>query len=97
MTGQPNACGGIREVGSICNALPAHRGVKNPTHRAEMEGFWGLKPGAIAAEPGLHTMKLFEATAKGDLKFLWIACSNPAQSLPACRVDGTDVVSQGAG
>jgi nitrate reductase (cytochrome) len=82
MTGQPNACGGVREVGSIAHALPAHRGVKNPTHRAEMEKFWGLKPGSIAAKPGLHTMKLFEAANKGDLKFLWIVCSNPAQSLP---------------
>ena len=82
MTGQPNACGGVREAGSLCHVLPAHRVIKNAKHRAEMERLWGVPPGSIAPKPGLHTMKLFEAAAKGDIKFLWIACSNPAQTLP---------------
>ncbi|RMD74564.1 MAG: nitrate reductase, partial [Lentisphaerae bacterium] len=33
MTGQPNACGGIREVGALAHGLPAHRTVKNSRDR----------------------------------------------------------------
>ncbi|MHC4914971.1 MAG: molybdopterin oxidoreductase family protein [Planctomycetota bacterium] len=82
MTGQPNACGGVREAGCLSHVLPAHRGVKNARHRAEMEGFWGLPPGSIGSKPGPHTVKMFEQVAEGKIKFLWVACSNPAQSLP---------------
>ena len=82
MTGQPNACGGAREVGALCHVLPAHRSVKNPAHRAEMEALWGLKAGAISPNPGSHTMAMFDEILKGKIKFLWVGCSNPAQTLP---------------
>jgi len=32
MTGQPNACGGVREQGMLSHLLPAHRLVKNAKH-----------------------------------------------------------------
>ncbi len=82
MTGQPNACGGVRECGSLCHILPAHRAIKKPEHRAQMETLWDVPPGSIADKPGLHTMALFDAMREGKIKFLWVACSNPAQSLP---------------
>ncbi len=82
MTGQPNACGGVRESGSLCHILPAHRSVKNAAHRAEMEALWGLETGSIAPKPGYHTMAMFDEVRKGNIKFLWVICSNPAQTLP---------------
>ena len=82
MTGQPNACGGVREAGSLSHILPAHRAVKNAHHRAEMEALWGLERGSISPKPGFHTMSMFNEVQKGNIKFLWVACSNPAQTLP---------------
>ncbi|MCK9202515.1 MAG: molybdopterin-dependent oxidoreductase, partial [Gallionella sp.] len=32
--------------------------------------------------PGLTAVELFEAVHRGEIKALWIACTNPAQSLP---------------
>ena len=82
MTGQPNACGGVRESGFLCHALPGHRSVEKAAHRAEMEKLWGLKPGAIAPKRGPHTVAMFEEVNQGKIKFLWVICSNPAQSMP---------------
>ncbi|MHC4592517.1 MAG: molybdopterin oxidoreductase family protein, partial [Planctomycetota bacterium] len=82
MTGQPNACGGVREAGSLCHVLPAHRRIGNAGHRKEMEALWDLKPGSISPKPGSHTLKMFEEAKHGKIRFLWVVCSNPAQSLP---------------
>jgi assimilatory nitrate reductase catalytic subunit len=79
LTGQPNAMGG-REVGGMANLLPAHRNLANPAHRAEVADFWGVD--AIAEKPGLTAVELFEAAADGAMQVLWIACTNPAHSLP---------------
>jgi assimilatory nitrate reductase catalytic subunit len=79
LTGQPNAMGG-REVGGMANLLPAHRNLANPAHRAEVAAFWGVN--AIAEKPGLTAVELFEAAADGAIQVLWIACTNPAHSLP---------------
>ena len=35
-----------------------------------------------AATPGKTAVELFEAVADGEIKALWIACTNPAQSMP---------------
>jgi assimilatory nitrate reductase catalytic subunit len=79
LTGQPNAMGG-REVGGMANLLPSHRHLANPAHRAEVAAFWGVD--AIAEKPGLTAVELFEAAADGAMQVLWIACTNPAHSLP---------------
>ena len=34
------------------------------------------------AKPGLTAVELFDALAAGSVKMVWIACTNPAQSLP---------------
>jgi assimilatory nitrate reductase catalytic subunit len=82
LTGQPNAMGG-REVGGLANLLSAHRDMANPVHRAEVAALWGV-PG-VPAKPGLTAVELFEAAADGAVKALWIACTNPAQSMPDQR------------
>src|SRR4029079_11796803 len=75
LTGQPNAMGG-REVGALANQLAAHRDLANPDHRAEMAALWGVPE--LPAQPGLSAVELFEAAADGQIKLLWIACTNPA-------------------
>ncbi|EGI77521.1 nitrate reductase [Hylemonella gracilis] len=79
LTGQPNAMGG-REVGGMANLLSAHRDLANPAHRAEVAALWGLP--SVPDKPGKTAVEMFQAAADGEIKALWIACTNPAQSLP---------------
>ena len=79
LTGQPNAMGG-REVGGLSNLLSAHRDLANPAHRAEVAALWGLPD--VPATPGRSAVEMFEAAAAGEIRLLWIACTNPAQSMP---------------
>jgi len=82
LTGQPNAMGG-REVGGLANLLSAHRDLDNPEHRADVARLWGVD--AVPATPGKTAVELFEALKRGEIKAVWIACTNPAQSLPNQR------------
>ncbi|WP_068827771.1 nitrate reductase [Pseudomonas sp. BMS12] len=79
LTGQPNAMGG-RETGSLSNLLPGHREAGNAEHRSEVARYWGVDE--LPERPGLTAVELFEAVRAGKIKALWIACTNPAQSLP---------------
>jgi assimilatory nitrate reductase catalytic subunit len=79
LTGQPNAMGG-REVGGLSNLLSAHRDLANPEHRAEVARFWGLP--SVPATPGKSAVDLFKSLKSGEIKAVWIACTNPAQSMP---------------
>jgi assimilatory nitrate reductase catalytic subunit len=79
LTGQPNAMGG-REVGGMANLLSAHRDLANPVHRAEVAALWGVP--SVPDKPGKTAVEMFQAAADGEIKALWIACTNPAQSLP---------------
>ncbi len=79
LTGQPNAMGG-REVGGLANLLSAHRDLNNAQHRAEVAALWGLPD--VPSQPGRTAVEMFQAAADGQVKALWIACTNPAQSLP---------------
>ena len=82
LTGQPNACGGVREGGGLCHLLPGHRKVTNPKHREEVAKVWGVPVGNIQPKPGKHTIAMFEALNEGKIKGIYIMCTNPAQSLP---------------
>lgn len=79
LTGQPNAMGG-RETGTMATLLPGHRDPANPEHRAEVARAWGVP--ALPASPGLPALQLFDAMREGRIKAVWIACTNPAHSLP---------------
>jgi len=81
LTGQPNAMGG-RESGGLCHILPGYRSVKNPQHRAELETFWGLTPGQISPHPGRTAWDMITGLETGEVKFVWIAATNPAVSMP---------------
>ena len=79
LTGQPNAMGG-REVGGMANLLSAHRDLADPADRAEVARLWGVAE--VPAAPGKTAIEMFQAAADGEIRALWIACTNPAQSLP---------------
>ena len=79
LTGQPNAMGG-REVGGMANLLSAHRDLSNPAHRAEVAKLWNVR--SVPERPGKTAVEMFEAVREGTIKAVWIACTNPAQSLP---------------
>ena len=79
LTGQPNAMGG-REVGGMANLLSGHRDLANAQHRAEVAALWGVPD--VPATPGKTAIEMFQAVADGQIKALWISCTNPAQSMP---------------
>lgn len=85
LTGQPSACGTVREVGTLANRLPADMVVTNPEHRAKAESIWGLPPGTISETPGYHAVDMFRALARGDIKVIWIQATNPWVTLPNLR------------
>jgi assimilatory nitrate reductase catalytic subunit len=79
LTGQPNAMGG-RETGTMANLLPGHRNLASAADRAELAKLWSIP--ALPEKPGKTAVELFDALADGSIKAVWIACTNPAQSLP---------------
>ncbi|WHZ10848.1 MAG: Assimilatory nitrate reductase large subunit [Burkholderiaceae bacterium] len=79
LTGQPNAMGG-REVGAMATLLGGHRNPADPRHRAEVAALWGVPE--LPATPGRTAVEMFQAAADGEIRALWIVCTNPAQSMP---------------
>ncbi len=79
LTGQPNAMGG-REVGGMANLMSGHRDMDDAGHRAEVAALWGVA--SVPEKPGKTAVDMFQAAADGEIKALWIACTNPAQSMP---------------
>lgn len=79
LTGQPNAMGG-REVGGMANLLAVHKDLLNPEHRSEVAQFWGVDK--ISPKPGFTATQMFDALESGELKAIWIVCTNPLVSLP---------------
>jgi nitrate reductase NapA len=87
LTGQPSACGTVREVGTLCHTLPGGRVVANAQHREQAEGFWNLPPGRINGKPGYHTVLMWErfctpTNQGGDIGAIWVQVTNPGQTLP---------------
>ncbi|MHB1303742.1 MAG: nitrate reductase [Acidiphilium sp.] len=79
LTGQPNAMGG-REVGGLANQLAAHLAFENPGDHAVLSRFWNAPN--LARAPGLKAVDMFEAVHDGSIRAIWIAGTNPAESLP---------------
>jgi len=93
LTGQPNACGGVREGGGLCHILPGHRLVKSKADRENLEKIWGVPKGTIPPKPGYHTVKMFAAITYSErdrkrfpglkpIHFIWVEETTPMQSLP---------------
>ena len=87
LTGQPSACGTVREVGTLAHALPGGRVVAKPEHRKACEELWNLPEGRINPKPGYHTVLMWErfCTSRdqgGDIDTIWVQVTNPGQTLP---------------
>ncbi len=82
LTGQPSACGSVRETGALSHLLPCHRQVANQAHREAVAKVWGVDPKNIKATNGLHMMKMFDGTVTGSIKSMFVMCTNPGQTLP---------------
>ncbi len=82
LTGQPSACGTVREVGTLAHGLPGGRVVKKEAHRKDAERIWGLPDGTIDPKPGYHTVEMFRALDRGDIKVMWVQVTNPFQTMP---------------
>ena len=87
LTGQPSACGTVREVGTLAHALPGGRLIAKPEQRAQCEELWNVPEGRINATPGYHTVKMFDQFTKpsadgGDIDTLFVQVTNPGQTLP---------------
>ena len=79
VTGQPNAMGG-REVGGLANQLAAHMRFDQPGATDRVARFWSAP--RMAQAPGLKAIDMFDAVARGEIRAIWIMCTNPADSLP---------------
>jgi ferredoxin-nitrate reductase len=82
LTGQPNAMGG-REVGGLATMLAAHRSITNPEHRKEVAEFWGVEK--LSDKPGATATEMITRLESGEVKAVWIVCTNPLVSLPNAR------------
>ncbi len=80
LTGQPNAMGG-REMGYMGAGLPGQRAVLSPDDRAFVENLWNLPAGTLRTDIGSGTVELFEKAAAGEIKAIWVICTNPVASV----------------
>lgn len=82
VTGQPNACGGVRDTGALSHVLPLGHVVRKAEDRAWAERAWGVPAGTISPEPGFHALEMFRAMGDGRIGAALVMCTNPGQSLP---------------
>lgn len=81
LTGQPSACGTVREVGTLTHKLP-HGVVMNEHDREMAAEIWQVPVENIPAKPTYHTVEMFRALDRGDIKFMWIQVTNPMVTMP---------------
>jgi nitrate reductase NapA len=84
LTGQPSACGTAREVGTFTHRLP-HGEVASEKDRKLAAEIWGVPVERIPDKPTYHTVEMFRALDRGDIKFMWIQVTNPMVTLPKLR------------
>jgi nitrate reductase (cytochrome) len=81
LTGQPSACGTVREVGTLTHRLP-NGSVTNEAHRRAAAEIWNVPVENIDARPTHHTVGMFRALERGEIRFLWIQATNPMVTMP---------------
>ncbi|TNE47949.1 MAG: twin-arginine translocation signal domain-containing protein [Deltaproteobacteria bacterium] len=81
LTGQPSACGTVREVGTLTHKLP--KGVvMREKDRRRAARIWQVPYENIPSKPTYHTVDMFRALDRGEVKFLWIQVTNPMVTMP---------------
>ena len=81
LTGQPSACGTVREVGTLTHKLP-HGVVMNEHDREMAAKIWDVPVANIDPKPTYHTVEMFRALDRGDIRFIWIQVTNPMITMP---------------
>ncbi len=81
LTGQPSACGTVREVGTLTHKLP-HGVVMNEGARKLAAKIWQVPVENIDPKPTYHTVEMFRALDRGDIRFMWIQVTNPMVTMP---------------
>ncbi|RMF14529.1 MAG: periplasmic nitrate reductase subunit alpha [Candidatus Dadabacteria bacterium] len=81
LTGQPSACGTVREVGTLTHKLP-HGVVMKKEHRELAAKIWNVPVERIPPKPSHHTVDMFRALDHGDIRFMWIQVTNPMVTIP---------------
>jgi nitrate reductase NapA len=81
LTGQPSACGTVREVGTLTHKLP-HGVVTNAKDREMAAKIWNVPVENIPSKPTNHTVAMFRALDRGDIRFMWIQVTNPMVTMP---------------
>ncbi|MDT7830081.1 molybdopterin-dependent oxidoreductase [Pricia sp. S334] len=84
LTGQPSACGTVREVGTLTNRLP-HGVVTNKKDREFAAKIWDVPVENISPDPTYHTVEMFRALDRGDIRFMWIQVTNPMVTMPKLK------------
>ncbi len=84
LTGQPSACGTVREVGTLTHKLP-HGVVTKEEDRKMAAEIWQVPVENINPKPSLHTVEMFRALDRGDLRFMWIQVTNPMVTMPKLK------------
>ena len=81
LTGQPSACGTVREVGTLTHKLP-HGVVMKEAARKMAAEIWNVPVENIDPKPTYHTVEMFRALDRGDIRFIWIQVTNPMVTMP---------------
>ncbi|MBJ7572918.1 nitrate reductase [Bacillus halotolerans] len=80
ITGQGNGQG-AREHGQKADQLPGYRSIENEEHRAHIAKVWGIHQEELPRK-GVSAYEMMEKINDGDIKGLFLMCSNPAVSSP---------------
>jgi ferredoxin-nitrate reductase len=72
---------GGREVGYLSNGLPGYRDVRNSNDRASCEEYWTLPINTISPTPGITITDAIDAIVRDEIRFMWVACTNPLLTL----------------
>jgi nitrate reductase (cytochrome) len=81
LTGQPSACGTVREVGTLTHKLPKGT-VTSEKDREFAAAIWNVPVERIDPKPTHHAVSMFRALDRGEIKFLWIQVTNPMVTMP---------------
>ncbi len=84
LTGQPSACGTAREVGCFTNRLP-HGVVTDEHDRKIAAEIWKVPVEKIPSKPTYHTVEMFRALDRGEIRFMWIQVTNPMVTMPKLK------------
>jgi nitrate reductase NapA len=80
-TAQPSGGSAVHDAGTLTHTLP--RGVvQNEQDRRRAAEIWGVPVEKIDPRPTHSALSMFRALDRGDIRFLWIQCTDPMVSLP---------------